>query len=203
MNWPKLMCLTADRGAYSHVEQVQALCAAGVDWVQLRCKELSDEELESVAFECLVRCREVGATFIVNDRLELALRIGADGVHLGKQDMPWTVARRRAGIGFLIGGTVNSVADAEKAKACGALDYVGVGPFRFTETKKNLAPVLSGEDWVSILQILGEMPSYAIGGIEAADLPKLRTRGAAVCAALYGGCGVSRNYHTLLNAYEI
>ena len=205
MNWPSFMCLTTDGLACSHTEQVQALCSAGVDWVQLRAKELSDQELEPIAFECLIRCREIGASFVLNDRLELALRIGADGVHLGKQDTPWAAARERAGDSFLIGGTVNSVEDARTAVASGVLDYVGVGPFKFTQTKKNLAPVLTESDWAAILEVLGDLPSYAIGGIEAADLSKVRSlgvSGAAICSMLYREPSVSENYHALLNAYE-
>lgn len=205
MTWPTFMCLTADGLGRTHSEQVQALCAAGVDWVQLRSKELSDEELEPIAFECLIRCREIGATFVLNDRLELAVKIGADGVHLGKLDTPWVAARELAGDGFLIGGTVNSVEDAERVVAAGVLNYVGVGPFKFTQTKKNLAPVLSHQDWSKILEVLGDLPSYAIGGIQAADLSDVRAlgvSGAAICSMLYKEPGVSENYHALLNAYE-
>ena len=205
MNWPTFMCLTTDGLDRSHSEQVQALCSAGVDWVQLRAKEFSDAELEPIAFECMIRCREIGSKFVLNDRLELALKIGADGVHLGKLDTPWEAARERAGNDFIIGGTVNSVADAQVAAASGVLDYVGVGPFKFTQTKKNLAPVLTNADWVAILEVLGELPSYAIGGIEAADLPEVRAlgvSGAAICSMLYREPGVSENYHALLNAYE-
>jgi thiamine-phosphate pyrophosphorylase len=205
MNWPNLMCLTADGLDRSHSEQVQALCSAGVDWVQLRTKDLSDAELEPIAFECLIRCREVGTTFVLNDRLELALKIGADGVHLGQQDTPWVEARERAGGDFLIGGTVNSAQDARRVVEVGVLDYVGVGPFQFTATKKKLPPVLTAHDWAAILEVLGDLPSYAIGGIDAADLPQVRTlgvRGAAVCSMLYRPPGVSENYSALLNAYE-
>lgn len=202
MNWPKYMCLTIDGIERSHSDQVQALCSAGVDWVQLRAKELSDQELEPIAFECMIRCREIGSTFILNDRLELALRLGADGVHLGKLDTPWAEARERAGADFLIGGTVNSVADAEHAVAVGVLDYVGVGPFKFTHTKKNLAPVLTVSEWRTILDVLGDLPSYAIGGIEPADIKELMAlgvTGAAICSVLYRKPNVSDTYRILLN----
>ncbi len=205
MNWPKLMCLTADGVALSHVEQVRALCVAGADWIQLRAKDISDVELEPLAFECLVQCREVGCRFVLNDRLDLALKIGADGVHLGKLDMPWVKARERAGSEFMIGGTVNSLVDAKNAVAGGILDYVGVGPFKYTRTKKNLAPVLTEIDWRELSNILGDLPGYVIGGIEAADLKRVRMlglSGAAVCSALYRPPGVCENYEALCNAYE-
>lgn len=202
MNWPQYMCLTTDGIDRPHTDQVQALCSAGVDWVQLRAKEMSDQELEPIAFECMIRCREIGSIFVLNDRLDLALRLGADGVHLGKLDTPWAEARERAGADFLIGGTVNSVADAERAVASGVLDYVGVGPFKFTHTKKNLAPVLAESDWRAIVETLGDLPSYAIGGIEPADIPEvlaLGVTGAAICSVLYREPNVSDIYQTLLN----
>ena len=109
----RIMCLTQDRPEQSHTDQVRALCSAGVDWVQLRTKSLTDAQLEPIAFECLIRCQEVGTTFVLNDRVELALEIGAHGVHLGKNDTPWERAREMADSHtrehFLIGGTVNSV----------------------------------------------------------------------------------------------
>ncbi len=88
MNWPTYMCLTTDGSDRPHTDQVQALCSAGVDWAQLREKEMSDQELEPIAFEYMIRCRELGSTFVLNDRLDLALRLGADGVHLSKLDTP-------------------------------------------------------------------------------------------------------------------
>lgn len=188
MMTPPIMCLTADGLVSSHVEQVEALCAAGADWIQLRAKELSDAALRPMAEDCLALCRASGTVLIINDRLDLALSIAADGVHLGKEDMPWELARERAGQGFIIGGTVNDLAAAERAVTCGALDYVGVGPFRFTKTKKKLAPVLQPADWAVILARLGAMPTYAIGGIELADVAQLRSlgvTGAAVCSVLY------------------
>lgn len=202
MNWPKYMCLTIDGIDRTHTDQVQALCSAGVDWVQLRAKQMSDLELEPIAFECMIRCREIGSSFVLNDRLELALKLGADGVHLGQLDTPWAKARALAGPDFLIGGTVNSVADAERAVAAGVLDYVGVGPFKFTHSKKNLAPVLTPLEWRAILEVLGDLPSYAIGGIEPADISQvleLGVTGAAICSVLYRKPNVSDTYEILLN----
>jgi len=204
MNASKLMCLTTDGIERSHLEQVRALCAAGADWIQLRMKAVDDDTLEGVARECLALCREAGCRFVVNDRIEVALRIGADGVHLGQLDCSWSDARALAGPDFMIGGTVNSLEDAARAVTGGALDYVGVGPFRFTHTKKNLAPVLSSEQWRRIVEQLGELPSYAIGGIEAEDLAavhQLGVSGAAVCSVLYRNDTPALNYARLLRAW--
>ena len=212
MKWPKLMCLTEGSIELSYTDQVRSLCEAGADWIQLRIKSISDTELEPSASICLALCRETGCRLILNDRLDLALKIGADGVHLGKQDTPWKEARQRVGSEFIIGGTVNSPSDARDAVASEALDYAGVGPFKWTATKKNLASVLTEDDWREILEILGELPVYAIGGIEAANLKALcrlglsvrrsGLSGAAVCSVLYRTPGVHENYHGLLNTYE-
>ncbi len=203
MKWPKLMCLTRDDPDFSHAAQVHALCEAEAKWIQLRCKDLEDSELEPIAVECRDRCRRAGCSFILNDRLDLALKIEADGVHLGKLDPDWGMARSISGPDFIIGGTVNGIADAERAVASGVLDYVGVGPFRYTKTKKNLAPVLGDSDWENILRSLGSLPAYAIGGIRISDMPKiksLKVRGTAVCAPLFHNAQVSEDYKNWIAA---
>ncbi len=205
MKWPSVQCLTIDGIELSHEAQVLALCAAGAQWIQLRMKSATDDEVFEVATRCLPICRQAGVRLIMNDRIEVALRLGMDGVHLGKCDLPWAEARALAGADFLIGGTVNSVADAQRAIDCGALDYVGVGPFRFTRTKQNLAPVLTTAQWVEILQTLGAMPSYAIGGIVADDLADLRelgVRGVAIASGLFRGATVAENFQAHRRAWE-
>lgn len=199
-----IQCLTQDGIGLSHAAQVLALCTAGAKWVQLRCKGATDSEVEKVARACLPLCRSHGARLIINDRIELARRIGADGVHLGKLDMPWAEARALVGDDFIIGGTVNSVADAEVAVASGALDYVGVGPYRYTTTKQKLASVLSLDQWQEIVSVLGPLPSYGIGGIQVGDLAHLRSlglSGIAVCSGLFLNHEVSRNYQHYLGAW--
>jgi thiamine-phosphate pyrophosphorylase len=143
MSTPRILCLTADGLPHSHVEQVQDFCFAGAEWIQLRSKQLSDCELEPIAFEALQVCRQYGSRLLINDRLDLALKIEADGAHLGRQDGDWAQARARAGKDFLLGGTVNCLADARAALASQALDYCGVGPYKFTRTKAQLAPLLA------------------------------------------------------------
>ena len=142
---------------------------------------------------------------IINDRIHVALQVGADGVHLGSLDMPWAEARALVGPDFIVGGTVNSVADAARASMPGLLDYVGVGPYRFTKTKRNLAPILSNGEWQEILRTLGPIPSYAIGGIRVEDLPVIRERGltgVAVCSGVYRHAEVTENYRAFLNTWE-
>lgn len=148
----------------------------GVRWVQLRMKDASDEEYLDAGRRVLALCRRYGATFIVDDRVEAAAELGADGVHLGKNDMPVEEARRRLGSGFIIGATANTFHDIQTACRAGA-DYIGLGPFRFTTTKKNLSPVLGLEGYRDIMtRCRAEgitLPVTAIGGILTDDIPAI------------------------------
>lgn len=152
----------------------------GVRWVQLRMKDASDEGYLDVGRQALALCRRYGATFIVDDRVEAAAELGADGVHLGKNDMPVEEARRRLGPGFIIGATANTFDDIQAACRAGA-DYIGLGPFRFTTTKKNLSPVLGLEGYRDIMtRCRAEgitLPVTAIGGILTDDIPAIMGAG--------------------------
>ena len=205
MNFQNIQCLTLDTAPLSHREQIEGLCAAGAKWIQLRMKAAGDEEVAAVAEGVLPLCREHQCRLIINDRVQVARRVGADGVHLGKNDMPWREARDLAGGRLLIGGTVNSVEDARAARASGCLDYVGVGPFRFTRSKQNLAPVLRGEQWREIRAILGDFPAYAIGGITPEDLPQVRSlglHGIAISAALYRHPELPETYRSFASHFD-
>lgn len=152
----------------------------GCKWIQLRMKGASDEEAEPIARRLLEACRKAGATFVLDDRVELCQKIEADGVHLGKNDMPVDEARGLLGEGFLIGGTANTLDDIRRLRRQSA-DYVGLGPFRFTTTKERLAPTLGLEGYRAIMQGWHEenlrIPVCAIGGIEPADVMPLLDAG--------------------------
>jgi len=185
-----LMCLTQDGLALTHAEQAAELCRAGVRWIQLRMK--NDAASEDVRFatarEVVGICRDHGTLCIVNDRPDLAVAAEADGAHLGRNDGDWREARRILGPHRLLGGTVNNRADAALAVAAGCLDYVGVGPLRFTATKARLAPVLGEGGIRALLRQLDGLPAWAIGGVRPEDLPGLRAAGAAgaaVSSAIY------------------
>src|SRR4051794_40839993 len=122
-----VMCITQDGLGLTHLEQVEQLCAAGARWIQLRMKNAAPIDWERTAREMVAICRRHGAVSIINDNVELAIAVDADGVHLGKEDLDWTEARRRLGAQRILGGTVNNVADARRAGATPGLDYVGVG----------------------------------------------------------------------------
>lgn len=200
-----LMCLTQDGLPLSHVEQTERLCAAGARWIQLRAKGLAAAPWLELAVSVVQICRRFGAVCIVNDSVEIALAAQADGVHLGALDMDWREARRLIGPDRLLGGTVNREADVRRALDCGCLDYAGVGPWRFTTTKRNLAPVLGPSGVSALVAQLDGLPVWTIGAIGAADLPAVRATGAAgvaVSSALFRGGRVEQNYRTLAAAWE-
>lgn len=199
-----VMCITQDGLGLSHDEQAARLCQAGARWIQFRHKGATLEAWTKRARDVVEVCRSYGAVCIVNDSVDVALASGADGVHLGKQDEDWAGARRRLGRSLLLGGTVNNAEDAERAITANCLDYVGIGPWRFTSTKKNLAPVL-GEAGVRLLVAMVDgLPAWVIGGIEPPDLPAIRAMGAAgvaVSSGLYRGAQLEANFKTYASAW--
>ncbi len=172
--------ITHATSRYSYADGAKLALRGGCRWIQLRMKAAGDAEAEATALEVQALCKEHGATFIIDDRVELAKRLNADGVHLGKNDMPVAEARQLLGQEFIIGGTANTLDDVLALKRAGA-DYVGVGPFRFTETKQNLAPILGLDGYTAIVEGLREtgvrIPLCAIGGIRLADVPALLDAG--------------------------
>ena len=165
---------------YSHLDSVRIALEGGCRWIQLRMKEASPEDILPIAKEAMSLCRKYDATFIIDDYVELAKQIGADGVHLGKNDMPITEARKTLGKDFIIGGTANTFEDIQMLYKAGA-DYIGCGPFRFTTTKKNLSPILGLEGYQQIISQMKEnnisLPLIAIGGITKKDIPSLMQTG--------------------------
>ena len=165
---------------YSYLDSVRIALEGGCRWIQLRMKDASPEEILTIAQKALAMCREYHATFIIDDHVELAKQIKADGIHLGKLDMPIAEARRILGKDFLIGGTANTFEDVLAHHQAGA-DYIGCGPFRFTTTKKNLSPVLGLEGYRRIVLQMNEagihLPIVAIGGITKEDIPSLMKTG--------------------------
>ncbi len=141
-----LQFITHRRGIHSETSGVRAVLEGGCRWIQLRMKGATDNELLSTGHTVSRLCRSFGAVFIVDDRADLVEVLGADGVHLGKNDMPVAEARGILGKSKIIGATANTVADMFAAAEAGA-DYIGLGPFRFTTTKERLSPVLGIEGY--------------------------------------------------------
>lgn len=171
---------------------LEPLLKAGLNWVQLRVKNRNEKELYNIADSFVALCEKYKAYSIINDYPQLAKKVGADGVHLGKSDMSPAEARALLGKDFIIGGTANTFEDVEGLYEAG-VDYIGLGPLRFTDTKKNLSPVLGLEGYTEILQSCQansiRIPIIAIGGITVEDLEALYDiglHGVAVSSAIKG-----------------
>ena len=199
-----VMCITRDGLPLSHADQTEQLCRAGARWIQLRIKNTVQGEWLNTAREFVEVCRSQGAVCIINDSVDIAIEVGADGVHLGKQDEDWNEARRRLGPRMLLGGTVNNEIDAARAIGSGCLDYVGIGPWRYTTTKKNLSPVLGAAGVRSLVAMLDGLPAWVIGGIEPADAAEVRATGAmgvAISSGLFRGGRVEANFKNYAAAW--
>lgn len=199
-----VMCLTRDGAGIAHAAQAGRLCAAGARWIQLRMKDSPRASWLAEAAAASRECRRHGALLVVNDSVDVALESGADGVHLGTLDGDWRGARRRLGTRLILGGTVNNADDARRAVQSGCLDYVGVGPLRFTKTKVNLSPILGLEGVRAVLGDLRGLPAWVIGGVEPPDLPDLREAGAAgvaVSSALHRDGRLEGNLRAFLDAW--
>ena len=165
---------------YSHLQGIRLALAGGCRWIQLRMKDCADDEIIPVAKQVKELCREYGAKFVIDDNVEIAKLLDLDGVHLGKNDMPVAEARILLGENKIIGGTANTFEDVERIYRDGA-DYIGCGPFRFTTTKKRLAPILGLEGYRSITSRMKsagiDIPMVAIGGIKAGDIKDIMQTG--------------------------
>jgi thiamine-phosphate pyrophosphorylase len=176
----KIQFITDPRNHISMTEQVEQVCAAGLDWVQYRNKEKDYDAKVEEGRELAKICHKYNTKLIINDHPELARDINADGVHLGLQDMTPQEARAILGDNKIIGGTCNTMEHIRLRHEQG-VDYIGLGPFRFTTTKKNLSPILGIEGYQKIFEICKKerinIPTVAIGGIQHADIPELLSTG--------------------------
>lgn len=176
----KLQYITQDHDQLPHDTLCLQACEAGVKWIQLRMKNANSDEFLETAKTCREITRKFGAKLIINDNLEIALASNADGVHLGQKDLSTLAARKQTPDNFIIGGTANTLEEILEHAANG-VDYVGVGPFRFTTTKEALSPVLGLEGYLEISQELNlqnvNVPVIAIGGIQTGDVASIMETG--------------------------
>jgi thiamine-phosphate pyrophosphorylase len=177
-----LYFITMDDAPTDHLQQVESACRAGIRWIQLRMKQASDEEVRDIALAAKGICAAFDCTLIIDDRVAIAAAVDADGVHLGKEDMTVSEARRLLGEDKIIGGTANVAEDIEEHYRQGA-DYIGLGPYRYTTTKKKLSPILGLEGYRQIMNRLRQeridIPVIAIGGIGVEDVALLLDTGLA------------------------
>lgn len=172
--------ITHQNTRHGYADGARLALEGGCRWIQLRMKDTSDDEFVGVARDVRRLCTQYGAKFIIDDRVHLAATTGADGVHLGRNDMPINEARRTLGTHYIIGGTTNTFDDIRRIASQGA-DYIGCGPYRFTTTKKNLSPVLGLDGYRLLIQQMHEagihLPIVAIGGITADDIEDIMLTG--------------------------
>ncbi len=174
----------------SHLTAIRKALEAGCKWIQLRVKNQPDDVILEYAMEANRLCKQTGAKLIINDHPEIALKAGAYGLHLGLQDMPVSRARDIVGKQMIIGGSANTFQHIEQRVAEG-VDYIGLGPYRFTATKQKLSPILGLSGYQNIMeQINGahiRIPVIAIGGILADDIAAIMQTGvygAAISGAI-------------------
>ena len=160
---------------------VEAALKGGLKLVQYRDKDIGDRGRLQTAHSLRQLCHQYGALFLVNDRIDIALAVNADGVHLGQHDLPMDCARQLLGPHRLVGRSTTNATEMAGAIAEGA-DYIGVGPVYATPTKAGKAP--AGLDYVRYAVQNAPMPWYAIGGIDATNLAEVIDVGAKRVAAV-------------------
>lgn len=169
----RIQFITDKKQDLSFEKQAEDVCKGGIRWVQFRMKDSSITEKLEEAAKVAAICKKWDATFIINDDIEIAQKLKADGVHLGLSDMDPLKAREILGNNAIIGATCNTFEDIclrHRQK----VDYIGLGPLRFTTTKKNLSPVIGLDGYKEIIGKCKEagidIPIVAIGGILVEDI---------------------------------
>jgi thiamine-phosphate pyrophosphorylase len=199
----RLHVLTDARGGPAALAAVEQAVAAGAPVVQVRAKDCTDRVLHDFARAVVEICAGRGATCLVNDRVDVALAVGAHGTHLGADDLPVTAARKVAGPDHLIGGTARDPARARQLVAEGA-DYLGVGPAYPTTTKTGLPDALGPAGIRAVAESV-RVPVIAIGGVTAHRLPELVAAGAwgvAVVGAVAAAADPGAATRELLRALD-
>lgn len=176
----KLQYISQGTTSDEHLKNIQEALDAGCLWIQLRMKNFTSEVIENTANKVRSLCDKYNAIFIMNDNVSIAKKCNADGVHLGLSDMSVKEARKILGDATIIGGTANTIEDVLQRinEKC---NYIGLGPFRFTNTKDKLSPILGAEGYKIIISQLNETqqktPIYAIGGVLADDVENIINTG--------------------------
>ena len=196
----KLHYISPPTARLSPIPAIESALTAGCKWIQLRVKDQPENRVLQYALSAKALCEEYQAKLIVNDHPEIALLAGAYGVHLGLADMPVKEARLIVGQKSCIGGTANTFEDILQKVAAG-VDYIGLGPFKFTSTKKNLSPIVGLAGYKAIMEKVKQanisLPIIAIGGIEPADIPSLMQTG-VYGVALSAALTQAKNRRTLI-----
>jgi thiamine-phosphate pyrophosphorylase len=176
MGFGRLHVITDTRPGRNPLGVVTAALDAGAPVIQLRAKELPDRAVYELGSHVARECGARGACCIVNDRVDIALAIGADGVHLGAEDLPVPVARDLVGDRLLVGATARDPETARRHEAAGAT-YLGVGPAYSTASKEGLPEPL-GPEGVERIASAVSIPVIAVAGVTASRVPELLAAGA-------------------------
>lgn len=175
-----LQYITNTESPSSVTDQIRAVLNGGCRWIQIRMKEASDLEIRNVVETVMPWCLETESFLILDDRVELAKELQVGGVHLGHNDMLPSQARLILGAGAVIGVTANTIDDVKAVRGLD-VDYIGIGPYSDTKTKKNLAPILGLNgirDIVTDMKVEElEFPTVAVGGIRQEDVAPLMEAG--------------------------
>lgn len=177
--YSKIQYISSGTTEEEQVNNIKAVLQKGIQWVQLRFKTEDHTAVRRVAKATKRLKQDYDFTFIINDWVDIAQEVDADGVHLGLQDQSVATARCQLGNGKIIGGTANTWSDVQQRIHEGC-DYIGLGPLRFTTSKEKLSPLLGFEGYKDIYSALGESsapPIYAIGGVTLEDIPLLSSIG--------------------------
>ncbi|MEJ7711581.1 MAG: thiamine phosphate synthase [Pyrinomonadaceae bacterium] len=181
---PKLYPITdVQLSGLSHAAQVEALIDGGARLIQLRDKDASPRDFYTSAVDAMRVARARGTRLIINDRVDIALAVGADGVHLGQDDLPPEHARRLLGDQALIGYSTHNIEQAMRALHTGA-SYIAIGPIFPTSSKNNPDPVVSLCTLGRIRELAGPLPLVAIGGINLENAKQVIDAGADSVAVI-------------------
>ena len=187
MKLPRIYPLTdVPLSRISHAEQVKLLSLGGASLIQLREKRMPPREFYEQAKKAVAVALSCGVQLLINDRIDVALAVGAAGVHLGQDDMPPEAARKLLGPSAVIGYSTHNIQQAIAATKL-PIDYVAIGPIFATTTKSDTAPVLGLDGLRTVRQAIGTFPLVAIGGITHENASKVIQAGAdsvAVISAL-------------------
>ena len=211
LNKKMLQFITNGESVDEIVSQVEQSLKGGCRWIQIRMKDFSDTDIESVLRKAVPLCRQHRAVCIMNDRVDMAKLHGMDGVHLGAEDMSVAEARDILGPDALIGVTANTIEQILELSQQ-SMSYFGIGPMRYTTTKKNLAPFIGLSGYHDIVDAMRQLevtkPAVAIGGIRLTDVYDLLDAGlwgVAVSGAIADSGdikGSTEKFMKIINGFE-
>lgn len=177
----RLQYISQELDGKSHIENIEEACQAGIDWIQLRVKDMDLEEVEEIAFAAQAVCKKYGAKMIVNDYVEIAKAVRAQGVHLGQSDMDPLEARDVLGSRPYIGASANTWEEVELLYDTKVVDYISLAPYKESTTKEDFNTPMGLRGYSNILNNMIihdiDLPMIGVGGIEISDILDIQMSG--------------------------